>query len=53
MVLEVNLFDVISVGNVLLLVFGRHGTSWAVHHPVQVMEELASLDCGELRAWLM
>ena len=53
MVLEVDLVDVISVGDVFLLVFGRHGSSWAVHHPVQVMEELASLDCGELRAWLM
>ena len=53
MVLEVDLVDVISVGDVFLLVLGRHGSSWAVHHPVQVMEELACLDCGELRAWLM
>ena len=53
MVLEVNLVDVISVGDVFLFVFGCHGTSWAVHHPVQVMEKFASLDCSELWAWLM
>ena len=53
MILVVDPFDVISVGDVLLLVLACHGSGWAVHHPVQVMEEFARLFCSELRAWLM
>ena len=45
MVLVVDSSDVISVGDVLLLMLGRHGSGWAVHHPVQVMEELVRLFC--------
>ena len=53
MVLVVDPSDVITVGDVLLLMLACHGSSWAVHHPVQVMEELTCLFCRELRAWLM
>ena len=53
MVLVVHSLDVISVGDVLLLMLARHGSGWAVHHPVQMVEEFASLLCRELRAWLM
>ena len=53
MVPEVDLFDVLGVGNVFLVVFARHGSRWAVHQPVQLVEERAGLLGGEIWAWLM
>ena len=53
MVLVVHSFDVISVGDVLLLVFARHGSRWTVHHPVQLVEEFVGLLRSEIRTWFM
>ena len=53
MVPVVDLVDVLSVGDVLLLVFACHGSRWTVHHPVQLVEEFVGLLRSEVRTWFM